>query len=347
MSDIRDRCRGMWQSLLPQLGVPVGFLNGRNQPCPICGGKDRARFTNKGGDGVFICNQCGAGNGITLAMKLNGWDYKTACLKIDERLPEARRDKPADEKTDLMKRDAMNRLWFSSIPITASHAVGKYLAMRCGVEEFPPALRCVDALPFRGRDMVFPAMLAKVTGPDGAPVNIHRTWVAPRGTGKAPVDDPRRMMAGTVPPGSAIRLAPEAEVMGVAEGIETALSASAMSGVPVWSTIGTFWLETWRPPECVKRLFIFADHDRNYAGHVAAYRLANIISVNKAWAHIDVQVRMPQRPGSDWNDVHQELIAEERNAGVTGSADRGGEEAGERLAPGPSCAGEVQAHQAI
>ncbi|MDI5829610.1 hypothetical protein MJN51_36035, partial [Salmonella enterica subsp. enterica serovar Kentucky] len=35
----------------------------RHAPCPACGGKDRFRFDDNG-RGSFICNQCGAGDGL-------------------------------------------------------------------------------------------------------------------------------------------------------------------------------------------------------------------------------------------------------------------------------------------
>jgi putative DNA primase/helicase len=77
-----ERARNRWPEILPVLGIDVSFLRNRHGPCPACGGKDRFRFDNKGGDGTYYCNQCGAGDGITLVRKVNGWDFKTACDEI-------------------------------------------------------------------------------------------------------------------------------------------------------------------------------------------------------------------------------------------------------------------------
>ena len=60
------------------------FLVNRHGPCPVCGGKDRFRYDDKDGGGTFFCNQCGAGTGLILLRKLQGWDYKTACDAVDE-----------------------------------------------------------------------------------------------------------------------------------------------------------------------------------------------------------------------------------------------------------------------
>ena len=72
---LRDRAQGRWRGILPQLGVPETFLNGKHQPCPMCGGKDRARFDDKEGRGTWICTRCGAGDGISLVMAINGWSF--------------------------------------------------------------------------------------------------------------------------------------------------------------------------------------------------------------------------------------------------------------------------------
>ena len=44
-------------------------------------------------------------------------------------------------------------------------------------------------------------------------------------------------MMGTMPTGAAVRLMPHEEMLGIAEGIETALSASILFNVPVWAAL--------------------------------------------------------------------------------------------------------------
>lgn len=79
-----DRVRGQWPEILRRLGVDTRFLRNRHGPCPVCGGKDRYRFSDKNGEGWHYCNQCGAGPGIVLLKKLHGWDHATACKAVDE-----------------------------------------------------------------------------------------------------------------------------------------------------------------------------------------------------------------------------------------------------------------------
>ncbi len=75
--------KGRWFEILSALGIPEKVLNKRHQPCPMCGGKDRFRWTNYHDDGMYICSQCGAGNGFQLLMKFHGWTFARTAAEID------------------------------------------------------------------------------------------------------------------------------------------------------------------------------------------------------------------------------------------------------------------------
>ena len=109
-------------------------------------------------------------------------------------------------------------------------------------------------------------MLAMVRDGDGKPVTLHRTFLRPDGSGKAEMRSPRKLMPGPVPAGSAIRLGPVREVLGIAEGIETALAASMMFKMPVWSVINAAGMSSWSPPEGVSEVHIFGDCDEGFGG---------------------------------------------------------------------------------
>ncbi len=79
---ISDEVTGRWREVLPRLGVDKKFLTGKNGPCPACGGKDRFRFTDRTKNGDYYCNQCGAGLGFKLVMKVNGWDARITTKQI-------------------------------------------------------------------------------------------------------------------------------------------------------------------------------------------------------------------------------------------------------------------------
>jgi putative DNA primase/helicase len=293
---ITDRAKGKWKRILPALGLPAKLMNGRNQPCPFCGGKDRFRFTDHHGLGCYICSQCGNGTGFDLLIRLKGWTFKTAAEEVEKVIGACR---PITERGEADKRKAMNDLWERAQFITESDPAGMYLRHRCGLAAFPASLRYVSSLRYFGSPESYPAMLARLTKPDNKPCNIHRTYLTADGH-KAPVEAPRRMMPGTVASGSAVRLAPSAPIMGIAEGLETALSAAALFNVPTWAALNAGGLKSWEPPEGVLKVMIFGDNDENYTGQEAAFALARRLS-NKG---IATEVKIPEQVNSDWNDIH-------------------------------------------
>lgn len=298
---ITDRARGRWKGILSAVGVPAAITDGKHHPCPFCGGKDRYRFTDFNGTGGYICSGCGNGSGFDFLMKLRGWDFKTAAREVEKVIGECRPDAKSPERSEADKRAAMNKLWRSAKAVMATDPAGRYLAGRCGLSEFPAALRYVPALHYTGATTDYPAMLAKVTGPDGKPSNIHRTYLNAEGH-KAPVEAPRRMMPGTIAKGAAVRLCPSGASLGIAEGIETALSASALFELPCWAALNAEMLKVWQPPQGVMRVTIFCDNDANFTGQAAAYALARRLTVDG----IIADIKIPERVGQDWNDVYAE-----------------------------------------
>ena len=104
--------------------------------------------------------------------------------------------------------------------------------------------------------------------------------------------------AGKVPPGSAVRLAPAQPVMGVAEGIETALAAAQLFGAPTWAALSDGGVEKFEPPATTKHIIIFGDNDAGGAGQRAAFALAARLA-----PRMRVEVRIPEAADTDWNDV--------------------------------------------
>jgi putative DNA primase/helicase len=299
----RDLARGRWRGVLAELGIGAKFLEGKNCPCPICGGKDRFRFADYNGDGVWICNHCGTHQPIELLKQFHGWDFKEAVQRIEAIVSNVPVTKPKAKRTEQDERDAMNAVWRESKPITPDDPVGRWLTLRCGVTTYPPCLRYLASARYQDDGAVswHPAMLAKVVDAKGQPLSVHRTFLARDGA-KADVPKPRKVMSGSLPRGLAIRLAQPSETLGIAEGIETALSATALFDMPCWSAMTAGFLETWAPPEGVKRVVIFADSDESYAGQKAAYVLASRLATTH-----EVDVRVPARMPADWNDVHQAM----------------------------------------
>ena len=307
----KEEAQGGWREILPAMGIEEKYLKDAHGPCPLCGGRDRYRWDDgKGqndlGNGGYYCSQCGAGTGFRLVMGLNRWDYGQAAKAIDKflgiefkpdpvRAAEAKARSDKEAKKTASERDYFRQLWRGSSPLTPTDPAWLYLSRRCGdpsgrVSE----LRFHPALTHPNVDGTFPALLAPMGWNGSKHTGIHRTYLTQDGR-KADIDPPRAGF-GTKGP---IRLGPVAEHMGIAEGIETALAASSLFGIPVWSSVDAHGLETWTPPEGAKSILILGDNDRSFTGQAAAYALAKRLRRLK----YEVEVAIPEVPSWDWADI--------------------------------------------
>jgi putative DNA primase/helicase len=135
-------------------------------------------------------------------------------------------------------------------------------------------------------------MVAAIQGPDGRLAGVHRTWLARGGAGKAEVK-PNRMMLGRAA-GGAVRSAPVATELAVAEGIETALAVVQAAGMPAWAALSTSGLRALELPPEVRQVLIFADGDP--PGEAAARAAAG------RWLREGRRVRIARPPaGMDAN----------------------------------------------
>lgn len=201
----------------------------------------------------------------------------------------------ADGGGSSARRAAVLRLWDEARPIEGTPAAD-YLRSR-GLGTASAELRYHPRTRLGAGPLAqfLPALIAAVRGPSGL-VAVHRTFIAPRGVGLAALEQPRRGL-GRFGNG-AVRLGGTGTGprLGLAEGIETALSATALFGVPCWATLGTERFRRVAIPPDVRELLLFIDHDQ---GGRRAERLAR-----EALAHVPrVEVQVPERPGDDWNDV--------------------------------------------
>jgi putative DNA primase/helicase len=177
---------------------------------------------------------------------------------------------------------------------THGDVVRAYLASRRITIPVPPTIRQgVGSL--AGRAPI-PMLVAAVQAADRRIVAVQELRLS-EGGAKASVAL-QRLTIGRLFDG-AVRLGPAGANLGLAEGVETGLSAMQLSGVTVWCSLGSERLDLVAIPAEVRELLVFADNDE--PGRRAADKTA------ERWARraITVKLRFPPEGFGDWNDYLQ------------------------------------------
>jgi putative DNA primase/helicase len=180
-------------------------------------------------------------------------------------------------------------LWGKAQPITADDLVGRYLLRRCGFIPDTKELRAVIA-----EDGGI--LVARFRSDSWA--TLHLTYISPAGERLC-----RKYAPGPKPSGGAVRLmvSDDRKILGIGEGIETSLSASALFGVPCWSALDAGGLSKWQILTDVSEVLIFADNDQNTVGQKSAHTLRSRCEADGK----RVAVHIPEKAGTDWNDVYK------------------------------------------
>jgi putative DNA primase/helicase len=298
-----------WPTVLPRLGIEVA-LEKPNRPCPACGGTDRFTFDNRKGRGDFYCRVCGAGDGFELLRRVYSWDFREARRQVIE----AARLSTSDAALTPMRTIAPPTT-LHEVLASPTKRVRNILTSSCALVDCTDAVTYLDSrrlwpLPRtttlrahvgidyfdQGHQRVskYAALLAPLTDIDGELVTLRVTYLD--GGQKAPVDNPRKFLSKlTGRRGCAVRLMPAGELLGIAEGIETALSATAIDGVPVWAATTAVLLAKFEPPAGVTTLRIYADND--VPGLLAACQL-----MERLQGRFRLEVQVPKASHKDFND---------------------------------------------
>lgn len=166
--------------------------------------------------------------------------------------------------------EATRRLWRMTQPLIGS--VAETYLRRRGMADlrgtanlrFHP--NCYWRPEGHGPTETWPAMIAAVTDLNGKITGAHRTWLTRDGSGKAPVDPPRKAMGDLL--GHAVRFGEAQDVIAAGEGIETILSLrQALPMMPMVSALSAGHLAAILFPPQLRRLYIVRDNDS--AGDVA------------------------------------------------------------------------------
>ncbi|MEN4570855.1 primase-helicase zinc-binding domain-containing protein [Pantoea agglomerans] len=290
VSDTVKAATGFWPQLLPALGISV-LDGGRHGACPACGGKDRFRFDNQDGRGTWLCNQCGAGDGLNLVEKALSISAKEAAMKVAGMLSTLPESAPVmhDEAADKSRAqaDAAARAQ-ALIAAAVSRTDNAYLSAKGlhGTQALTlgEALRC-GGVSFAAGDVLIP-----LTGEDGTAINVQLISAA---------GDKRTLPGGQVKGTYWLAGEPDGKTLWLTEGYATGLTVHRLTGQPVYVALSANNL-----PSLAKRLresypgalmLIAADRDDNGTGQLKAEEAAKACSGITA---------LPPVTG-DWNDVWQ------------------------------------------
>ncbi|MBD8129192.1 TOPRIM and DUF927 domain-containing protein [Pantoea agglomerans] len=290
--EVTRAAKDRWPEILSSLGIDVPRAPGMHGPCPACGGKDRFRFDDLDGRGTHFCNQCEAGDGLELVMKVKRVTASEAALLVAGVLSlpvNKSADVPAQVKPDVTAK-------VTKLLESCTRGESAYLRSKGLVCPSEPLLQDGSLL------LVLRSMDGTVTG-----AQIIRT------------DGTKKLVAGTRKKGSFILQAalPEtAETVIISEGyassVTTALlmpDALSVSAVDAGNLLPVAKAFRDRFPEA--RVVIAADNDWHTPGELDEHGKPKVntgrIAAEKAAAAVKGEVTLP--PGdqkADWDDYRQQ-----------------------------------------
>jgi hypothetical protein len=264
--------------------------------CPVCG-REAFAFTHNRGKPLVMCFAgCDRRDLLEAIRKLPPFAGERDWLKGTRKRSVTSDPLPVSDATDWSAQAAL--IWSQGVALHNT-PVETYLAARGCMF---PTTHDIRFLPAHSHG-IHPCMMARVTDAVTAqPITLHFTRLNGDGTGKAEVDRPKLLLGRHRKKWGVIRLVEDAAVttgLGLAEGIETALSVMVGGWSPLWATVDAGNMADFPVLEGIECLTLFADNDARGTGLHAAEHCA------ERWraAGREVGIVIPDKPGSDWNDA--------------------------------------------
>ena len=277
------------------------------------------------------CPNCGSGRHIPKGNDLSCWGigYSKGFLCTRENLPSKRKRKtgywhwfdrcgcgrdhgtitPVSYK-ELQQSRNDNRsyaihVWQESISIDDPACNSRLYLRSRGIINSNPELRYHPGLNHQLGMKKYEVLISRVSDINNKTIAIQRIYLD--GPAKADLD-PNKMTLGS-PIGGAVKLGQVTDgVLGICEGIETGLSVQQLTGIPVWVSLGSTFMDSIILPDTdrLNTIRVYADGDK--AGTQAYESL-------KAKHGSMYNVELHQAPpGKDYNDI---LMAKKKEQGVS------------------------------
>ena len=257
---------------------------------------------------------CGSGGAIDYVMRKRNLGFVEAVAELRDtpavapqrrvdlaNKPRRRVDAGAD---DLARVHAIIR---ESGPVASGTAAWQYLWSR-GLPTHQPALRAHAGLYVAETGERLPALVAPIKDSAGHVVATQRIWCLPRveyGGDTNPKDsraplEARKKTLGSMGDGC-VRLAAAGPLLGIAEGVETAIACAVIFKIATWAVCGAARFgSVWIPDE-VQQLYIFGD--RGEAGEALAYRAGALHRQDRECSVV--------LPDERYGDFAEQLLARE------------------------------------
>lgn len=313
--EVTSAAAGKWPYVLAGLSIDVPDSSRRHAPCPACGGKDRFRFDDNG-RGSFICNQCGAGDGLDLIKKVNNCDTTEAAqlaadvlgidyretetdrkaasqrrgqLEADRQRHEQERQKKAAEDAD-QRRATFARL-YTGMRLRSIQGESEYLQSK-GLTGFKYPL------------MPDGSLLLELVDESGA-VTAAQT-ITPQGE--------KRLIKGSAKRGAyyAVNALERPQSVVIAEGLATALTchlirtdALTVAAIDAGNLLPVAEVMRRKYPQA--QIIIAADNDHQQGGPESGGTNTGKDAAEKAALSVAGWVSLPPTEcKADWNDYHQQ-----------------------------------------
>lgn len=210
-------------------------------------------------------------------------------------------DRTSFDADDRAARDEAETIWLGAKPAKGT-AVEAYLRTRGIRVPIPDEIRFSPHLRHSQARRRFPAMVARIANDRGF-CAVQRTYLDLEKPRKADVS-PAKMTRGPMDDGAVRLRMPSSDTLGLAEGIETALSASQLYSMPVWAVCGVHRLSKVKIPKGIRFIHIFGD-----PGDVGRkYAFASADEYERKGYHVEIYfpaAHFRAAEKADYNDVLQ------------------------------------------
>ncbi|WP_237932367.1 DUF927 domain-containing protein [Buttiauxella sp. S19-1] len=312
--EVTHAAAGQWPVVLTGLSIDVPDSPKKHTSCPACGGTDRFRFDDNG-RGSFICNQCGAGDGLDLIKKVNHCDTTQAAklaadvLGINYRAAETN-ETAANQRREQLEAEHQHREQERQQKAVAE-AEQRRITFTAKYQKLAAQATPSKSEYLAGKglaDFTFPAL------PDGSlllPL-VDETGAVSAAQTITPMGE-KRLLAGSVKKGAyyAVNTLEAPKTIVIAEGLATALSVYLMrpDALTVCAIDAGNLLpvaQTMREKTPLAQIIIAADNDHPTGASEPGASNTGLRAAEKAALSVAGWVSLPPTDyKADWNDYHQ------------------------------------------